>query len=247
MRNVYFLFLLLLSSLAVAQDKPLIYQQQTWISYNPQVKFSRHWGLWFDSELHTSEHYFNGFSQATFRLGGTYFTNKLNKITAGYGYTDYFPGENHAYISLPEHFAWQQYQWYRLINKNRLMQWVRIEEKWKRDVSDNYTLADTYTFIYRVRYQINYQVPLSKEGIVARSLALAMNNELYLYYGPHTQNHIFDQDRVFVGLSYALNANNSVLLGVLNILQEELSGQFKYNNVLRLSFSQNIGRIRHLE
>ncbi|MCW3088231.1 MAG: hypothetical protein JWQ78_1617, partial [Sediminibacterium sp.] len=230
-----------------AQHKPVVYQQQSWVGYYPQVKFSKHWGLWFDSEIHTNDHYFNGFSQATFRLAGTYYNNRLNKFTVGYGYTDFFPGENHAFVSIPEHFAWQQYQWYHNTRKHKLMQWLRLEERFKNDVVDNYTAADTYTFTYRARYNVYYQLPLTKKGLVAHSLAVAMGDELYLYYGPRVQNHVFDQNRVFLGLSYAVNGHDNLVLGVMNMLQEDLSGQFKDNNVLRLSFFQNVGTVRHVE
>jgi hypothetical protein len=246
MRILSFAFLFIAFS-AGAQPKPVIYTQQSWVGYYPQLKFSKHWGIWFDSEIHTNDHYFNGFSQATFRLAGTYYNDKLNKFTAGYGYTNYFPGDDHAYISIPEHFAWQQYQWFAFTNKRKLMQWIRLEEKWKRDVADDHTAANTSTFTYKARYNIYCQLPLNKKGLIPHSLALAMGDELYLYYGPHTENHLFDQNRVFIGLSYSVNSHDNLVLGIMNMLQEDLSHQFKDNNVLRLSFFQNIGQMKRSE
>ena len=128
------------------------------------------------------------------------------------------------------------------------MQWVRIEEKFKNDVIDNNTAAGTYTLTYKARYNFFYQVSLNKKGFVPKSLALAMGDELYLYYGPHIQNQVLDQNRVFLGFSYLVNAHDNLVFGVMNILQEDVSGtQFKDNNVLRVSFFQNIGLIKHAE
>jgi len=248
MRKFFFVSLYLLSLNSFAQKKPVIFQQQTWAGYFPQVKLSKHIGLWFDSEIHTNDNYFSGFSQATFRLGGTYYNNKLNKFTVGYGYTDYFPGDNHQFISISEHFAWQQYQWFKYYKKSKLMQWVRLEEKFKNDVIDNYTAANTYTLTYRVRYNFFYQLSLNKKGLIPKSLALALGDELYLYYGPHIQNQVFDQNRVFIGFSYLVNAHDYLVFGLNNILQEDVSGtQFKDNNVLKISFFQNIGHIKRAE
>ncbi len=54
------------------------------------------------------------------------------------------------------------------------MQWVRLEQKFKEDVIDNYTLADTYTLSYRARYNFYCAIPLSKRGLKANTLAVAL-------------------------------------------------------------------------
>jgi hypothetical protein len=69
-----------------------------------------------------------------------------------------------------------------------------------------------------------------------------MGDEIYLYYGPRVANHLFDQNRVFIGFSYAVNAHDNLVFGMMNMFQEDQSGnQYKNNNVLRLSLFQNIG------
>lgn len=241
MRKILFIYLLFFSLNSFAQNKPVIYTQQSWLGFYPQFKFSEHWGIWFDSEMHSGDEY-SGVSQLVFRLAGTYYNNKKNKFTAGYGYSDFLPGENHKYISIPEHHAWEQYQWFLYPGKSKIMQWVRLEQKFKEDVIDDYTAAGTYTLTYKARYNIFYTIPLSKKGLVAGSLGLSLGDEIYLYYGPHIPNHVFDQNRVFVGFSYAVNSHDNLVFGVMNQLQEDGSGtQYKDNNVLRLSLFQNIG------
>ncbi len=236
------LFLPFFTLPAGAQDKPVSYVQQSWIGWYPQVKFSKHWGAWFDSELHTTDHYFNGFSQGILRLAGTYYNNKGNKFTAGYGYADYFPGDNHKFISIPEHYSWEQYQWFRNTRKHKLMQWLRMEQKFKQNVIDDYTADNSYTLTYKLRYNILYTLSLNKRGLVPGALSLALGNELYLYYGPHISNHLFDQNRVFIGFSYAVNNHDNFVFGVTNIFQENGAGNsYLNNNVLRVSLFQNIG------
>ncbi len=121
------------------------------------------------------------------------------------------------------------------------MQWVRMEQKFKENVIDNYTAAETYTLTYKIRYNIFCTIPLTKKGLVAHSLGLSLGDEIYLYYGPHIPNHVFDQNRVFVGFSYAVNSHDNLVFGLMNMLQEDGSGtQYKDNNVLRVSLFQSI-------
>lgn len=224
-----------------AQSKPISYEQQSWVAWFPQVKFSRRWGAWMDAELHTNDHYFNGFSQATFRLAASYYTLQGRKFTAGYGFTDFFPAASHSFISVPEHHSWEQYQWTASKPRHKLMQWIRAEQKFKADLLNDHTLSNSYTVTHKLRYNIFYTLALSKQGLQPHTLALAMGNELYLYYGPLGHNHVFDQNRVFLGFSYAVNSHDNLVFGVTNIMQENSSGTaFTNVNVLRLSLFQNI-------
>jgi hypothetical protein len=154
MHKRFILPFLLFTITSFAQNKPVIYQQQSWLGWYPQVRLSKHWGTWTDLELHTNDHYFNGFSQYIFRVAATYYNNKDNKFTAGYGYTNLFPGDNHQFISIPEHHSWQQYQWFSKTKMHKTMQWLRLEQKFKKNVIDDYTAADTYTLTYKLRYNI---------------------------------------------------------------------------------------------
>lgn len=248
MRKPVLAVILFICNQALSQSKPVVFQQQTWVSYNQQFRLSGKWATWFDSEIHTTENYFTGLSQATFRFGGTFYNAKGNKFTGGYGFSEFFPGENHKTYTLPEHFGWQQYQWFHNTEKKKLMQWVRLEEKWKKNAEDDLTATANYINTYKIRYNILYQFALSRRGFVPGSLSLAVSNELYLYYGPRVNNHLFDQDRIFLGCSYAVNTHDNLMFGFLNIIQEDLSGtQFKDNNVIKLSYFQNIDMRRHAE
>lgn len=226
----------------LAQSLPWRYEQQAWAGWFPQIRLSQHFGLWADAEIHTADHYFNGFSQATFRLAGTYYNKRANKFTAGYGFTDLFPGENHPDVALQEHFGWEQYQWFQNRQKNKLMQWIRAEQKFRNSAIDYHTSSSVFNLTHKLRYNIFYQLSLHKKGFVPHSLALAMGNELYLYYAPDAANHLFDQDRLFLGLSYAVNRHDNLVFGVTSIFQENGAGTaYIHTSVLRLSLFQQLG------
>lgn len=226
----------------LAQQKKVVYEQQVWPGYNANIKFNHRWGIWLDGELHTNDNYFNNFSQFTLRFAGTYFLKNNNKFTAGYGFSDYLPVDGHQSISIPEHFLWEQFQWFNNTSKHKLMQWLRLEQKWKEDVLNDSTASDTYTNTYKLRYNIFYTLPFSKMGFRAKSLSMALGDEMYLYYGPTISNHVFDQNRIFIGLSYAVNKHDNFVFGYMNIQQQNATATvLKLSSIIKATLFLNLG------
>jgi hypothetical protein len=234
--------ILFISPIALLAQKKVVYEQQIWAGYNANIKFNNRWGIWLDGEIHTNDNYFNNFSQFTFRFAGTYFFKNNNKITAGYGFSDYLPGEGHTNISIPEHFIWQQFQFFNNTSKYKLMQWIRTEEKWKENVLNDSTAANNYTNSYKLRYNIFYTLPLCKTGFAPKLLSLALGDEIYLYYSPTLSNHVFDQNRLFIGLSYAINQHDNFVFGYLNIQQQNATAtQIKISSIIKATLFLNLG------
>ena len=156
------LFSLLCMTLT-AQTKRTESVQQTWLGYFNQTRFSNKWGLWADLHLRSKEDFVNNLSQSIVRLGLTYYLHDDVKLTTGYAWVNHFPAENHKNISQPEHRPWQQVQWHTRYSKLRLMQWFRLEERWRRKILNDDKLADGYSFNFRLRYNFFSQFPLSKK------------------------------------------------------------------------------------
>jgi hypothetical protein len=241
--KISIIWLALLSfPLALMAQKKVVHEQQIWTGYNANIKFNNRWGIWLDGEIHTNDHYFNNFSQFTLRFAGTYFLKNHNKFTAGYGYTDFLPGEGHESFSIPEHFIWQQFQWFNNTSKHKLMQWVRTEEKWKENQFNDSTLSGDFTNTYKLRYNVFYTIPFSKTGFAPKSLSFALGDELYLYYSPTLSNHVFDQNRIFIGFSYAVNKHDNFVFGYLNIQQQNATAtQLKISSIIKATLFLNLG------
>ena len=108
--------------------------------------------------------YFDNFSQAFARVGLTYYVSNNTKLTAGYARVYNYPADNHSGVTRPEHRPWQQVQWHTNFTKTRMMQWIRLEERFRRKIQNASTLADGYNFNWRIRYNIWYEIPLVKNG-----------------------------------------------------------------------------------
>lgn len=237
------LSLLFLSAhfLNAQQTKQTEHVNRIWFAYFNQTRLSDKWGMWTDLHLRTKENFVEGLSQSIIRLGLTYYIKDNTKFTLGYAYVNDFPSDNHKNISVPEHRPWQQLQWHTNYGKKRMMQWIRLEERYKRKVLNDDALADGYSFNFRVRYNIWYEIPLSKKGIVPNSFSFIVNNELHINLGKQVVNNYFDQNRLFLGLKYQTGEHSNLQVGYMNLFQQLAAGnQYRDINAIRFFFFQNV-------
>ncbi|GAB2827281.1 DUF2490 domain-containing protein [Ferruginibacter profundus] len=226
---------------STAQTKQTEKLNQVWLGYFNQTRFSNKLGLWTDLHLRTKEDFVNNFSQSIIRLGLTYYINDATKFTLGYAYVTNYPGDNHKQISQAEHRPWQQIQWHTKYGKKRMMQWFRLEEKYKRKILNDSTLADGYGFGWKLRYNFWYEIPLSSKAVVPKAWSFITNDEVHINFGKQIVNNYFDQNRFFLGLKYQVNETSNLQFGYMNVFQQLAAGnKYKSINAARVFFFQNI-------
>jgi hypothetical protein len=239
----YFITLLLqaISVAAFSQaTKTTEHFNRIWAAYFNQTRFSNKWGMWAEVQLRTKENFVEDLSQGFLRLGLTYYINDATKLTLGYAYVNEFPGDNHKNISAYEHRPWQQIQWHTKYGKNRMMQWIRLEERYRRKIKNDDELADGYNFNWRLRYNMLYEIPFYKNGTDPNSWSFVANDEVHINFGKNIVNNYFDQNRFFLGFKYQTGVHSNLQFGYLNQFQQLAAGN-KYRNVnaLRVFFFQN--------
>jgi hypothetical protein len=224
-----------------AQTKQTTHVQQVWTAYFNQTRFSNKWGAWADLHLRTKEDFFTNFSQSIIRLGLTYYLNDDAKVTAGYAWVNHFPADNHRNISQPEHRPWQQLQWHSRNPKLRLMQWFRLEERYRRKILNNDQLASGYNFNFRLRYNFFSQFPLSKKRFQPNTLSFVVNDEVHINFGKQIVNNYFDQNRFFLGFAYHINKTDNVQFGYMNLFQQLAAGnQYRSIHAARVFYFHNL-------
>ena len=240
-------FLLVAMQFTNAQtSKNITTINQVWLTYNNQVKFNNKWELVTDFNLRSKEKFVHDLSISIVRFGITYYLSPETKLTTGYAWANYFPGDNHKNISQTEHRPWQQIQWETKHGKNKLIQWIRLEERFKHKILNDHTLGEGYNFNYRLRLHLRYELPINKKIIVPGSLALIISDEVNVNFGKEIINNYFDQNRFFTGFKYQTGVHTSLQFGYLNIFQQLSAGnQYKNVNALRASFYQNIDLSHH--
>ena len=248
----FIIFLLCLSTwfytTAGAQVKQTENVNQIWLGYLNQTRFSSKWGMWADVHLRTKENFVNNFSTGIIRAGITYYINDVTKFTLGYAYVNHFPAAAHKKISQPEHRPWQQLQWHTKYGKKRMMQWFRLEERYRRKILNDSTLAGGSSFNWKLRYNFWYEIPLSQKGIVPKAWSFIVNNELHINFGKQIVNNYFDQNRFFIGTKYQLSEKNNIQFGYSNIFIQTAAGN-KYRNInaARIFFFQNIDATKKIK
>jgi hypothetical protein len=235
---LFFGFLLLQQ--VSAQTKSTENINRIWLVYMNQTRFSNKWGMWTDIHLRTKENFADNLSQSIIRLGLTYYVTDAVKLTVGYAYVNDFPADNHKNISAPEHRPWQQIQWHTKYGKQKMMQWLRLEERYRHKVLNDDALADGYNFNFRLRYNLLYEVPFYKSGTDPGSWSFIANDELHINFGKQIVNNYFDQNRLFFGLKYQAGKHSNLQFGYMNLFQQLPAGN-KYRNInaLRVFFFQN--------
>jgi hypothetical protein len=213
--------------------------KQIWFGYFNQARLSDRWGIWGDFHLRTKEDFTDNLSQLIIRPGITYYVNDNTKLTVGYAYVNNYPAEGHSRVSQPEHRLWQQLQWHTKHTSTRLMQWIRLEEKYRHKILNDSALAGGYNFNYKIRYNLFWEIPFSQKP--TNKLSFVLNDEVHINFGKQIIYNYFDQNRFFAGLKVNVKKHDNLQFGYMNLFQQLPSGnKYRNNHVIRLSYFQNI-------
>ena len=224
-----------------AQTKSVATVQQIWTGYFNQARFSNKWGSWIDLQLRTKEDFFTDFSVSIVRGGLTYYLNDVTKLTVGDAWINFFPGDNHKGVSQPEHRPWQQIQWHTNYAKTKSMQLLRLEQRFRRKILNDSTLAEGNSFNFRLRYNFLFQVPLNGSTIKKGDFSFILNNEVQINFGKQVVYNTFDQNRFFIGFAYHVNPKDNLQFGYLNVFQQMASGSsYRDTHAARIYYYHNL-------
>jgi len=235
------LMVVLIAPLSSQAQKQTTSVQQVWFGYLNQTRLSDRWGIWFDGHLRTKEDFLTDLSTSIARFGLTYYLNDNTKLTAGYAYVNFFPADNHKNVSQPEHRPWQQIQWHTKYSKIRMMQWLRVEERYRRKILNDDELAEGYSFNWKLRYNFFLGVPLSKKAFAPGTFSFVFNDEVHINAGKEIVYNYYDQNRLFIGFSFHTNKHDNLQFGYMNLFQQLAAGN-KYRSIhaARIFYFQNL-------
>lgn len=222
-------------------QKTFINEEQTWLGIFNQIRLSQRWGIWHDSHFRLKDNFIAEPAQVLFRIGPTYYLLDEVRITLAYNYINHFPGSGHENVAQPEHRPFQQIQWYTRYGKTRLMQWIRLDERFRRRIKNDDELGDGFNFNWRIRYNFALFLPLSKKGLAPNTLQVLLNNEVMVNFGREIINNYFDQNRLFTGLVYQISPESHLQLGYMNLFQQQAAGnRYRHQHTIRLFYFHNI-------
>jgi len=226
---------------AIYAQKQVTHLQQIWPGYVNQTRISDHWGLWLDFHLRTKDDFFKDFSTGIARAGITYHVNDRIRLSTGYAYAHFFPADDHSGVAQPEHRPWQQLYWQTPGKRLRIMNYVRLEERFRRKIKNSEELADGYQFNYRARYNTMLFIPLGKVPFAPNTLSVSLNDEILLNFGKEITYNTFDQNRLLTGFAYHTNERDYLQFGYMNLFQQQASGnRYRMLHVARIYYYHNL-------
>lgn len=226
-------------------SKSVTHYQQVWISYSNITRFSNKLGAMLDLQVRTKDHFTEDFSSTINSIGLNYYLTEATRATAGYTYAQNY-ADGARTVTVPEHRPFQQVQWTTRYRNKRMLQWVRLEERFRRKLYSNTKLDHGYTFNFRVRYNFFYDLPLSSKGIAPHAFSLVLNDELHINLGKQIVLNTFDQNRFSCAIKYQFSATNSLQVGYVNLFQQLTAGnRYRTVDAGRIAYLQNLDLRTH--
>jgi hypothetical protein len=222
----------------VTAQKQVETREQTWVAYFNQTRFTKRSGLWLDLHLRLTDQFVNQRALSIARAGYIFYITDNTRLTSGYSYiTQYGVNGN---PNVPEHRPWQQIQWFDKRKGYNLMQYFRVEERYRRRTQAGELLND-YNFNWRFRYAMALTIPLTGKEVAPNVPFLFLNDEIHVNAGKEIVNNYFDQNRLFVGVGYQFTKSLNAQLGYLNVFQQlPAPNRFVNTHALRLFVFHNL-------
>ncbi|MDQ3291325.1 MAG: DUF2490 domain-containing protein [Bacteroidota bacterium] len=231
----------LLPQKAVGQEaaKEVTDREQVWLGYFNQTRISNKFSLWLDLHARRTD-FLDRWATTIIRPGITYHISDHTRFTVGYAYASHWPVSETEKTVRPEHRPWQQINWSGRSKRLHLNQWVRLEERFNRNIIND-QLQDDYRFNFRARYMIALMVPLTADAIAPGVPFAILNDEVHLNFGKEVVYNYFDQNRLFAGLGYQFTKSLNAQLGYMQVFQQREAGnRFFDTRAIRLFVFHNL-------
>jgi hypothetical protein len=222
--KINFLFFVSMMALSVAPAKINAQNREigNWIIYFGNQRINKSWN-WWNEVQYRNFNFIGDLRQLVFRTGlGYNLTENNNNVLLGYAFiysTPYIPGTNKK-TSHSTNTIYQQFITRQNFNRVFIQHRYRIEER--------FFATD---FGMRFRYFLSFNIPLNKEVIEPRVFYLSAYNEIFL----RSKAPVFDQDRIYGAVGYAINKYLRLETGLMyQIFENENNLQFQFvfmNNI----------------
>ncbi|MHC2990361.1 hypothetical protein OB13_01705 [Pontibacter sp. HJ8] len=180
------------------------------------------------------QHQFALRTHLNYRLGENW------DASAGFTYFLQSPHDPQATnkLVIPELRPHVQFDYRQPIGRLLITHRYRAEKRFFRNTA-NEELAKGYNTNYRFRYRLGFEYRLT--DINEKPLKLKVSNELHINTGKRITYNRFDQNRIYLGLNYAVLKRVSVEAGYLNWYQQRTAGDQFYNrHILNFALSHKI-------
>jgi hypothetical protein len=236
--KLYIFSAVIFLSLSVKSQHTIYHTNMIWTGYYNAFSFNKNWSLINDAQLRTKD-WIDKWSQILIRSGLSYKLNDKFSITAGFAFFKSAQSAGKDFLFKNEWRPWQEVSYQSHINKLNITQKLRTEQRFLQQVINN-KLSTRYQYIFRLRYRFDLQIPVQK------NIKLIVGNEILVNPDYLNDKFFFDQNRIFGGANFKLNANTSLQLQYLKLIQWHSNTSVLDDvNVLRINIYQQFNFKRH--
>jgi hypothetical protein len=228
-------YLSISAAFSQSPSRAIVTQPTEWFALNSNIKLHKKFGFAFDGQLRlvqgfeSSQHYVrNGLE--------IYVTPKLSIVPIGYMYVRNFQyGKQPALFVNNEQRIWQQIIYRHNYRNLFFAHRFRFEERFVQKHHagpDGMVVNDGYeTFLKRIRYRLQVQIPLNKEKIEPGTWFVGIFDELFYSWGTPITFHKPDQNRIYTAIGYQFSKKFSIQGGAFYQLLIKKNGAQQENNV----------------
>jgi hypothetical protein len=220
--TIFSFFIISIATFGQAPGKHVHSREQLWFGYFNQTRFTNKVGMWLDIHYRTTDSFADRPFLFMIRPALTYFIKDNLRVNVGYTFASHFPGKGLS-TTRYEHRPWQQIWWNQKYSGLTTLQWLRLEQRFNEKVVSDEKI-DGYNYVFRVRYNFSFFIPLKGKELSPKTPFLAFANEVFLNFGDNVVYNTFDQNRLFGGVGYQFTSHLNAQLGYMNVYQQEGSG-----------------------
>lgn len=209
-----------------------------WGAWFHSQKLSKHWGLLFDAQFRSANH-FGYLRNPLLRPAVNYYFNKNKQLAVGYLFTGTHRKTEAENLFRFEQRIFEQFIVTHKIGTGKTLQHrFRLEQRFVNSQGNQ----DKY-FAQRLRYFARGIVPFKKDSVFAKGPFIGLQNEVFV----NVQNKVrlngqfFDQNRAYAAIGYRLNKMIDLETGYLNQYINQAEG-YTVNHVLQLVLYTRFGK-----
>ena len=237
-QRILLLYLLLIPFIIKAQEDPEN-KLGNWLGATSSQKFSDKWSSFLQIELRTWE-FASNFNEFLFRGALLYDLNPKLRLAAGYVRVDTWPFDENLDDPFFENRFYQELLIRTKWGKASATHRFRVEQRWIT-TTENGTQLDN-----RLRYMLNYKIPLKGDQIKPGGYYFQIFNEIFVdlnptdfYYGYEARRVGLNQNRLSANIGKQLSSTSSLQVGFL--WQHRPNGDFVR---LVIGFSKNFNLMK---
>lgn len=240
--------LLLLAPASLFAQKSVTDQRLVWYGYFLTIQFNDKW--YWQTEVQerhfthpVAQHQFLVRSHVHRAIGNTNWEASAGMCIF---YQDPNDPEAEVRLTVPELRPHIEFLYKQKLRPLSLDHRYKVESRFFHDVNEERTaLDDGFSFgNFRFRYRLQATVPVLKLDD-QRTLKIKASDEILVNVGNNIVANVFDQNRIYAGLSVDLSSHLTFDVGYLNWFQQRPSGDFYNRHILRLTAYHKIAIQKH--